>query len=90
MGAIIIADGADALLLAEVEVVKAVELMSGEDSQVWISNDESSTYSTFASHDCAYPLQIPVPLDWFFDVLNLAQCAGARIFLGAEVFVINL
>jgi hypothetical protein len=28
LGAIIIADGADALLLAEVEVVKAVELMS--------------------------------------------------------------
>jgi hypothetical protein len=25
-------------------------------------------------------------LDWFFVVLNLAQCAGARIFLGAEVF----
>jgi hypothetical protein len=90
LGAIIIADGADALLLAEVEVVKVVELMSGEDSQAWISNDESSTCSTIASHDCAYPLQIPVPLDWFFDVLNLAQCAGARIFLGAEVFVINL
>jgi hypothetical protein len=22
--------------------------------------------------------------DWFFVILNLAQCAGARIFLGAQ------